>query len=100
MVKGATSTHPVRRVLADRIRSSDLLAEKNSHLVILMSETDSDGANIAISRYREFCEEQPLWFSLVTFPQDSGSAAEFVKAAERRLSAATQEQPGAVISTG
>ncbi len=100
MVKGASPSHPVRKVLADRIRSSDLLAEKNSHLVILMSETDADGANIAISRYREYCEEHPLWFSLVTFPQDSGSATEFVNAAERRLGVATNEQAGAVVSTG
>jgi len=100
MIKGATEEHPLRRVLADRLRSSDLLAEKNSNLVILMSETDSDGANVAISRYREYCEQHPLWFSLVTFPQDSGTATEFVKAAERRLDVATHEEPGAVVSSG
>ena len=101
MVRGASlSAQPVRKVLSDRIRSSDLLAEKNSHLVILMSETSPDGAQIAIDRYRSYCEEQPLWFSLVTFPQDSGSAEEFMSAGERRLQVAAQEQAGAVVSTG
>ncbi len=99
MVKGESSEQPVHKMLADRIRSSDLLAEKNSHLVILMSETDSDGANIAISRFRTYCEARALWFSLVTFPQDSGTAADFVRVAERRLDAATQEQAGAVVSS-
>jgi hypothetical protein len=100
MVKGSDSSQPVRRVLSERIRSSDLLAEKNANLVILMSETDSDGAAIAINRYREFCGDQPLWFSLVTFPQDTGSAAEFVKAGERRLMQAAENEPGAVVSQG
>ena len=99
MIKGA-SGQPVRKALADRIRSSDLLAEKNSHLVILMSETSPDGAYVAIDRYRTYCEEQPLWFSLVTFPQDSGTAEEFVTVAERRLQAASQEQAGSVVSSG
>jgi len=100
MIKSTSPDSSVRRILSDRIRSSDLLAEKNSHLVVLMSETDSDGAFVAIDRYRTFCENHPLWFSLVTFPQDAGTAEEFVTAAERRLDAAIQEEPGAVVSTG
>jgi len=99
MVRGESSAS-VRRLLAERIRSSDLLAEKNSHLVILMSETDGIGASIAIDRYKDFCTDHPLWFSLVTFPQDSGTAAELVQAGERRLDSASKSDPGAVITTG
>lgn len=99
MVRGASAAS-VRHLLAERIRSSDLLAEKNSHLVILMSETDGVGASIAIDRYKDFCTEHPLWFSLVTFPQDSGTASELVQAGERRLDTASKEQAGAVVTTG
>ena len=100
MVKGRAADGPVRRALADRIRSSDLLAEKNSHLVILMSETDRVGAQIAIERYRQFGADSPLWFSLVTFPQDTGNADSLVRTGERRLQRASESAPGEIISSG
>ncbi len=98
MIRGASAESPVLRILADRIRNSDLLADKESHLVVLMSETDRGGATVAIERFREFCAEHPLWFSSVTFPQDAGSAADLVQAGERRLELACQDRPGAVVA--
>jgi hypothetical protein len=100
MVTGTAADGSVRRVLADKIRSSDLLAEKNSHLVILMSETDRTGAQVAIDRYRKFGASSELWFSLVTFPQDSGDAETLVQAAERRLRQAISGSPGEVVAQG
>ena len=101
MVTGPSHDGSVRRVLADKIRSSDLLAEKNSHLVILMSETDQNGAQIAIDRFRSFGANSELWFSLVTFPQDSGSAEALVQVAERRLQRALVDgAPGEVVAHG
>jgi hypothetical protein len=100
MVSGTAPDGSVRRMLGDRIRNSDLLAEKNSHLVILMSETDQTGANIAIDRYRQYTPDSDLWFSLVTFPQDSGSAESLVQSGERRLERAKRGEPGDVVSSG
>ncbi len=100
MVTGAAPDGSVRRILGDKIRNSDLLAEKNSHLVILMSETDQNGAHIAIDRYKQFGKDDGLWFSLVTYPQDSGSAESLVQAGERRLNRAKSGEPGEVVSTG
>lgn len=100
MVTGTSPDGSVRRVLGDKIRNSDLLAEKNSHLVILMSETDQNGAQIAIDRFRGFGEETQLWFSLVTYPQDSGGAETLVQAGERRLRRAKDGSPGEVVATG
>ena len=100
MVTGTTTEGSARRILGDRIRNSDLLAEKNSHLVILMSETDQNGAKIAIDRYKEFGAENDLRFSLVTFPHDSGGAETLVKAGERRLERARGGSPGEVVSAG
>lgn len=98
MITDADTKEPVRRLLADRIRSSDLLAEKNSHLVVLMSETDGKGAQIAIDRYKTRTADHKLCFSLVTFPQDSGNAEDLMEAAERRLREAQERGGGAVIA--
>ena len=98
MVRGASPESPILKILSDRIRNSDLLTDKSSHLVILMSETDRAGAAVAIQRYREFCADHSLWFSAVTYPQDSGTAAELVRAGERRLEMACHEQAGAVVA--
>ncbi len=87
-------------MLADRIRSSDLLAEKNSHLVVLMSETDGSGAQIAIDRYKNRADEHDLCFSLVTFPQDSGTADDLMEVGERRLREAQERGGGTVIVSG
>ena len=101
MVAGTNPDGSVRRILADKIRNSDLLAEKNSYLVILMSETDQNGAQIAIDRYRSYGENNELWFSVVTFPQDSGTAETLVEVAERRLQRAVVDgAPGEVVAHG
>jgi hypothetical protein len=100
MVSGPSSEGSIRRALADKIRSSDLLAEKNSYLVILMSETDQNGAQIAIDRYRNYGANSELRFSVVTYPQDSGNAETLVQAAERRLRRAADGVPGEVVTHG
>jgi len=100
MVSYGQGDTPVRKVIAEKVRESDLLAEKNSHLIILMSETDSAGATTAIHRYKTQTGEGDLRFSLVTFPNDSGTADSLMEAGERRLSAARADQPGAVVTEG
>lgn len=97
MVTAGSPDGGARHVLADKIRSSDLLAEKNSHLVILMSETDGNGAQIAINRYKTQASTQPLCFSLVTFPHDTGNADDLMEAGERRLRQASEQGPGAIV---
>ncbi len=89
----------LQHVLADKVRDSDLLVEKDSLFLILMSETDRNGARNAISRYiDQDGEVHDFRFSLVTFPNDSGSAEVLMEAAERRLQKATEEGPGAIVS--
>jgi hypothetical protein len=100
MVTGPAKDGPVRRVLADKIRNSDLIAEKNSHLVILMSETDGSGAQVAINRFLQFGGENRLWFSLVTFPQDTGTAESLVRLGEQRLQRSSGGPLGGTISAG
>ena len=99
MVKEGEKGVQLEHVLADKVRDSDLLAEKNSSFLILMSETDRNGARSAISRYVDLDGEvHDFRFALVTYPNDSGSAEDLMEAAERRLMKASEEGPGAIVS--
>ncbi len=99
MVKEGDSTTQLEQILADKVRDSDLLAEKNSNFLILMSETDRKGAQSAISRFVDRDGEvHDFRFALVTYPNDSGSAETLIQAAERRLMMAVDEGPGAIVS--
>lgn len=99
MVTEGSDTAQLQHVLADKVRESDLLVEKESVFLILMSETDRNGAHNAISRYidRDGVVHD-FRFALVTYPNDSGSAEVLMEAAERRLQKATEEGPGAIVS--
>ena len=99
MVKEGEKGAQLEHILADKVRDSDLLAEKNSNFLILMSETDRNGARSAISRFVDRDGEvHDFRFALVTYPNDSGSAKALMEAAERRLMKASEEGPGAIVS--
>ena len=77
MVKEGEKGARLEHILADKVRDSDLLGEKDSNYLILMSETDRNGARSAISRYIDRDGEvHDFRFALVTYPNDSGSATE------------------------
>jgi len=99
MVKEGEKGAQLEHILADKVRDSDLLAEKNSNFLILMSETDRNGARSAISRFVDRDGEvHDFRFALVTYPNDSGSAEALMEAVERRLVMADEEGPGAIVS--
>ncbi len=99
MVTEGSEAAQLRYVLADTARDSDLLVKKNSTFLILMSETDRNGARNAISRYiDQDGEVHDFRFALVTYPNDSGTAEALMEIAERRLQKATQQGPGAIVS--
>lgn len=99
MVAEGSDEAQLQHVLVDKVRESDLLVVKESTFLILMSETDRNGARNAISRYIDRDGEvHDFRFSLVTYPNDSGNAEVLIEAAERRLQKATKEGPGAIVS--
>ena len=86
-------------VLTDKVRDSDLLVENDSTFLILMSETDRSGAETAISRIVDRDGDvHDFRFSLVTYPNDSGSAKLLMDAAERRLLKASEGERGTIVS--
>ncbi len=100
MVTERSNGDQLENVLADKVRDSDLMAEKNSTFLILMSETDRTGAETAISRFIDIDGDvHDFRFSLVTYPNDSGNARVLLEAGERRLMRAAEGQPGEIVSS-
>lgn len=101
MVGSKSSEDKAVRHIAERVRSSDMMAESDASVVILMSETDKTGAKIAIDRFKiPNNDGADLSFSLVTYPYDSGGVGEMMETASRRLEMASNEGPGALVEAG
>lgn len=100
MVTERSNGEQLVNVLTDRVRDSDLVVEKNSTFLILMSETDQNGAKTAISRFVDRDGDvHDFRFSLVTYPNDSGNARSLLEAGERRLLKASEGQAGDIVSS-
>ena len=57
----------LRSFLGAHIRDSDVIADFDSSIAVLMGETDINSAMIAVDRYKSFFESQlDLRFSVVT----------------------------------
>jgi len=91
----------LRSFLGSHIRDSDVIADFDSSIAVLMGETDVNSAMIAVDRYKSFFESQlDLRFSVVTYPSDGGKAENLIKMAYRRLSKAKQGETGTVVTSG
>lgn len=91
----------LRSFLGSHIRDSDVIADFDSSIAVLMGETDINSAMVAVNRYKSFFESQlDLRFSVVTYPSDGGKAENLIKMAYHRLSKAKQGESGAVVTTG
>jgi len=91
----------LRSFLGSHIRDSDVIADFDSSIAVLMGETDIGSAMIAVDRYKSFFESQlDLRFSVVTYPSDGGKAENLIKMAYRRLSRAKQGDVGTVVTSG
>lgn len=87
--------------LAGHCRTSDVMAETDMGVAVLMGETDTSGALTAARRYLNFFDNQAdLRFSVVTYPSDGGKAEGLLERATRRLGEAMEGEMGAVVCTG
>ena len=77
------------------------MANLDGSVLILMSETNRQGAETAIERYKQQdFDDYDLRFSLVTFPEDGRGVDNFFSSATRRLQKAFGGKPGSVMATG
>ena len=101
IVTSTGRTGKVKKLLAEQLRNSDVMAELDGASVILMSETNTAGALAAIERYKaRNSDNHDMRFALVTYPSDGGGADGLLAAGFRRLQKASASQAGSVVMTG
>lgn len=87
--------------LAGHCRTSDVMAESDEGVTVLMGETDTPGALTAAKRYQGFFGDQvDLRFSIATYPADAGRAKGLIEKASQRLERALNDGEGAVVTSG
>jgi GGDEF domain-containing protein len=89
----------VRDFIGAHVRDSDVIANFDHSVAVLMEETDSEGARMAIERYKRLFDSQvDLRFSIVTYPGDGGKPDGLIKTAYQRLDRARKSDTGSVVS--
>jgi len=101
MVSAGDDLENVKQVLQDCVRSSDVLADYDHSLVVMMGETDKNDALSAVHRYGNFFMNQiDLRFSVATYPEDAIRPDSLVQTAYKRLVKARQGTSGTIVSDG
>lgn len=101
MVADPERTGPVESIIGESLRQSDIMALLDGAAVILMSETNGDGARVAIERFKDGgYSNNDLRFSLATFPEDGRGVESLIAIASRRLQKAFAGLPLSVVASG
>ena len=101
MVSSDKGRKGLRDFLGTHGRSSDVLAEFENSVAVLMGETDRSGALTAVDRYKDlFDSHMDMRFSLVTFPADGGKADGLIQRGRQRLKKAKASTRGTVVFNG
>ncbi len=86
--------------LGRHVRKSDVVANFDHSLAVLMGETDKSDALSAVRRYCDLLMNQSdLRFSVATYPDDGVKPDGLVQAAYRRLSKARNNGGDSVVWT-
>ena len=98
MVTSGGNGAGLTNLLGEHVRKSDVMADFDSSVAVLMGETDKNDALSAIRRYTSLFDNQvDLRFSVVTYPGDGSNPYGLVQAAYRRLGKAKGSEKGAVV---
>ena len=90
-----------KELLRDTVRNCDEFVELESGAAVLMSETDSEDALIAVERYKSRCAEQvDLRIAVASYPADGRGTVELLEILQRRLNQAEALGNGAVVAKG
>lgn len=101
MLGGDDQRSDLTHLLTPHLRRSDELLEFRDCAAVLMSETGGDGALRAVQRFKAHCSDRPdVRYAIATFPEDGEAASKLFISARRRLDAARDQGPGAVVATG
>ena len=99
MITTGNNAAGLTNLLGDHVRRSDVIADFDSSVAVLMGETDKSDALTAVRRYGNIFDSQiDLRFSVVTYPADGSNPYGLVQTAYRRLSKARDANKGAVVA--
>ena len=91
----------LKELLRDTVRNCDEFVELESGAAVLMSETDTEDALIAVERYKCRCADQvDLRFAVASYPADGRGTVELLEILQRRLNQAEASGNGAVVAKG
>lgn len=99
MMTSENALSGVRDYVGAHVRDSDVIANFDHSVAVLMEETDSEGALKAVERYKCLFDSQvDLRFSVVTYPEDGGKPDHLLKTAYQRLDKARKADSGTVVN--
>lgn len=99
MVSSLDNPSGLASLLGNHVRKSDVIADFDHSLAVMMGETDKNDALSAIRRYNSLFDDQiDLRFAVVTYPADGANPYGLVQTAYRRLNKAKSASSGAVVS--
>ena len=84
------------KLLDETLRDSDVVAQDENELTVLMPETDPNGVLCALKRYILQTSTLGLRYGVATFPTDAREDHKLMSTALRRLNLA-REQDGVVM---
>ncbi len=88
-------------IFRDCIRESDVAYDEDGVTVLVMGETDKEGACHAINRFQEYFEDfLDMRYGLSSFPHDGKSGADLLDKAHNRLLRARSLEWGACVADG
>ena len=98
MMSGECDQADFSLMITPLVRRSDELLELRDCAAVLMGETNGEGALQAVQRFKRSCpEDAGLRYAVASFPEDGRAASMLLLSARRRLDAARNQQPGAVV---
>jgi len=101
MLTANGNSHKLDKMLNDVVRETDPIFSLPGSMAVLMGETDNNGAQQAIERYREAIDEtMDVKFAVASFPDDGKASSELMDTAHRRLEIANTSDSGPVVADG
>lgn len=98
MLSSSTDHQGLKLCVPLLVRKSDVMADFDHSIAVLMSETDQSSALCAVDRFCELLKSQfDPRFSVVTYPSDEDSVDHLIEKAQKRLYKASHGHCGYVV---
>ena len=101
MLTANGKSYKLIRMLRKVVREADSVFSLAGSMAVLMGETDTDGAQKAIERYRKIIGDiVKVKYAVASFPKDGKGVGELIDASHRRLDFAKASDARPVVAEG